>query len=290
MHPRKSAVPGRDKPGGGGSQSFSRGTAEVELWLIDLDALAHPLADRESRDPLCPPGECEGLDVSRRTARMALRRLLARSFDRTFAAQPFQAGPHGKPMLAGLAGDFNLSHTSHGLPSSDASGRSAAVALVGLGRIAAIGVDIEPFRTARLDGRRRASIIGAAIAIAGGAPLPDEEYAAVIQAWARLEAWGKADGRGIGRTLSHFGIWGRAGAPAVESMPSQEDELTVHDVDAAPGLFAAVALPRGVAPPRVMNLPADPAALDEILSQPAMGLNSVVDLAPRPGQKGRIGA
>jgi phosphopantetheinyl transferase len=255
-----------------------------------LDALASPLAGLETRDPLCPAGECDVLNGSRRIARIALRRLLARSFGRTVAGQPFQAGPHGKPALAGLSGDFNLSHTYYDLQSPGAAEQSAAVALVGLGRIAPIGVDLEPFRTVRLDARRRASIIAAGIAVADGAPLRDDEETAVIQAWTRLEAWGKADGRGIGRTLSHFGIWGRAGAPVVAPLPGQGVELTVHDVDAAPGLFAAVALPRGVAPPKVMNLPADPAALGEILTQPAMGLNSGVDLAPRAGQKGRIGA
>jgi hypothetical protein len=105
--------------------------------------------------------------------------------------------------------------------------------------------------------------------VAEGAPLPDDEEIAVIQAWARLEAWGKANGRGIGRTLSHFGIWGRGRAGAGACVQSQGDELIVHDIPAGPGLFAAVALPRGVRPPSVMALPVDPAALDEILSHPA---------------------
>ena len=243
---------------------------EIELWLIDLDALGEPLAERETRDSYCPPGEIEALDGARRVARMALRRLLARNFGRPLAAQPFQAGPHGKPKLAGLAGDFNVSHTFLGAPSrSGAANEAKAVALIGLGRVASIGVDIEPHRTVRMDARRRAAIIAAGTAVADGAPLPDDEEIAVIQAWARLEAWGKADGRGIGRTLTHFGIWGRGGASAVASMPSQGDELIVHDIAAAPGLLAAVALPRGVRPPSVMALPVDPAALDEIFAHPA---------------------
>ncbi len=261
------------------------------LWLIDLDALAKPLAECEARDPIGPPGEYDTLDGPRRVARMALRRLIARSFSRTLAAQPFQAGPHGKPKLAGLAGDFNLSHTFFGPPMLGGSARGArAVALAGLGRVASIGVDLEPLRTVRLDARRRAAVIAAAHGVAEGAPLPDDEEIAVIQAWARLEAWGKANGCGIGRTLSHFGIWGRAGTPVVAAMQGQGDELIVHDIDVGPGLFAAVALPRGVAPPTVMVLPADPAALYEFLVHPKSGLNSGVDLAPRAGQKGRIGA
>lgn len=242
----------------------------IELWLIDLDALREPLAELETRDPHCPPGEIDALDGSRRVARMALRRLLARIFGRHLAVQPFQAGPHGKPKLAGLAGEFNVSHTSFRAPSiSGAANEARAVALIGLGRVASIGVDIEPLRTVRMDARRRAAIIAAGTAVAEGAPLLDDEEIAVIQAWARLEAWGKANGRGIGRTLSHFGIWGRGGASAVASMQSQGDELIVHDIAAAPGLFAAVALPRGVGPPSVLALPVDPEALDEILAHPA---------------------
>lgn len=242
----------------------------IELWLVDLDALAKPLAELETRDPHGPPGEFDGLDASRRVARMALRRLLARSFGRPLAAQPFQAGPHGKPKLAGLAGDFNVSHTFlEAPPRSGAANEARAIALIGLGRVASIGVDIEPLRTVRMDARRRAAIIAAGTAVADGAPLPADEEIAVIQAWARLEAWGKADGRGIGRTLSHFGIWGRGSASADVSMQSQGDEPIAHDIAAAPGLLAAVALPRGIRPPSVMALPVDPAALDEILAQPA---------------------
>jgi 4'-phosphopantetheinyl transferase len=242
----------------------------IELWLIDLDALREPLTERETRDPYCPPGELDALDGSRKVARMALRRLLARSFGRTLSAQPFQAGPYGKPQLAGLGGDFNVSHTSFRAPSLGVADTEArAVALVGLGKVASIGVDIEPLRAAHLDARRRAAIIAAGTAVAEGAPLPDVEELAVIQAWARLEAWGKANGRGIGRTLSYFGIWGRGGARPGTFMQSHGDQLIVHDVVVPPGLLAAVALPSGVAPPCLTALPVDPAALDEILAHPA---------------------
>lgn len=238
----------------------------VELWLIDLDALGEPLAERESRDPHCPPGEIDSLDGSRKVARIALRRLLARSFGRSLAAQPFQPGPHGKPKLPGLVGDFNVSHTF----STSSSGTEAkAVALIGLGRVASIGVDIEPLRAVRMDARRRGAIRAAGQSVADGTPLPDDEESAVIQAWARLEAWGKASGSGIGRTLSHFGIWGRGRASPDISMVSQGDEIIAHDIAAAPGLLAAVALPRGVRPPAIMALPVDPAALDELFAHPA---------------------
>lgn len=256
---------------GSSGAEFLLGTASdeaIELWLIDLDTLGEPLAEREAQDPYCPPGEIDALDASRKVARMALRRLLARSFGRSLSAQPFQPGPHGKPKLLGLAGDFNVSHTFLGSPSSSGA-EAKAVALIGLGRVASIGVDIEPLRAVRMDDRRRAAIISAGQSVADGAPLPNNEESAVIQAWARLEAWGKANGRGIGRTLSHFGIWGRGGASAGDCVQSQGDEVIVHDIAAAPGLLAAVALPRGVRPPIVRALPLDPAALDEIFAHPA---------------------
>lgn len=265
--------------------------ASVELWLADLNALAEPLTRLEERNPLCPTSELEQFDEPRAIARMALRRLIARCFGRDVAARAFVPGAHGKPALPGLGGDFNLSHTSlRSEPLRPENARS--LALIGLGRVCAIGVDLEPLRSVQLDARRRALIIKAALVIGGGVPLPDGDEKRILQAWARLEAWGKADGRGIGRTLKHFGIWGAdRGETCVDiEQTSLTSGLVVHDVAAGSGFFAAVALPGGVEPPKIGILPADPGALDIILCRPESCLNSSVDLASGAGQKGRIGA
>ncbi len=251
----------------------------AELWLARLDAIAEPLAGLEAADALSPAGDLEGLDASRRAARLLLRRLVARMFGRGVAAQPFATGAHGKPSLPGLAGDFNLSHTL-------AAGYGP-VALIGLGRVRAIGVDVEPLRTVRIDARRRSMIVAAAQHVSCGAPLPENDDARIVQAWARLEAWGKADGRGIGRTLTHFGVLGpaaRSFAPA-DAVPAERGDLTVSDVDAGPSLFAAVALMRGETIPPVRHLRDAAELVSALAGGEAVG-KSGVDLAAGAGQKG----
>ncbi len=254
----------------------------VDLWLGSLDELAAPLDELDRADPLKPCAvDDEGLNGPRRVARSLLRRLLARRFGRALASQPFTAGPFGKPLIAGLGGDFNLSHTTQ------ADGRSFA--LIGLGPVAAIGVDLEPTRTVRLDARRRDLIIAAALRVGEGAALPDLPALRVLQAWARLEAWGKADGRGIGRTLTQFGIWGRGAVGTSGVAPVQAgEELVVHDIDAGTGLFAAVALPRGVSPPELLFVPTDLPSLQAFIAAAGSDGNSGVDLAPGAGQKGTV--
>ena len=229
----------------------------IELWIARLDDLASPLDELESREPLCPVGELDGFDPPRRAARQLLRRLIARVFGRTFAKLPFAAGPHGKPRLPGLPGDFNLSHTV-----TDGAG---AFALVGVGRAAAIGVDLEPRRAVRLDARRRALIIEAGRRAAGGADLPAHEDERILQAWVRLEAWGKANGQGIGRTLTHFGVWGRASG-ALVTPDAESDALVVYDVDAGPGLRGAIALPQGTRLPPLRAVPVNPDEVRHLLA------------------------
>jgi hypothetical protein len=230
----------------------------AEVWFARLDTLTDLLAELEMCDPLCPAGEVAAFDPFRRAARQLLRRMIARTFGRSFATVPFAAGPHGKPCVPGLPGDFNLSHTG----AQDAG----VFALIGLGPTASIGVDLEGSRSVRLDARRRAMIAEAAIRVAEGAELPSDEGARILQAWVRLEAWGKAEGRGIGRTLTHFGIWGReAGAPSARRAPSGP-ALVVFDVVTRPGLWGAVAVPHGSCRPPVHTVPADPIAARRLLT------------------------
>ncbi len=220
----------------------------AELWLARLDAIAEPLAGLEAADALSPAGDLEGLDASRRAARLLLRRLVARMFGRGVAAQPFATGAHGKPSLPGLAGDFNLSHTL-------AAGYGP-VALIGLGRVRAIGVDVEPLRTVRIDARRRSMIVAAAQHVCG-APrrCRENDDARIVQAWARLEAWGKP--MAVHRTDAHAFWCARPGGAFLRAGrcgAGERGDLTVSDVDAGPSLFAAVALMRGETIPPVRHL------------------------------------
>lgn len=252
----------------------------AEIWLVRLDESGAALADLESNDPLCSAGELDRIgDAVRRGARMALRRLIARHFGREWAQASFVSGPHGKPTIPGLGGDYNVSHTLAG---------GAEVALIGVGRVSMIGIDVEPIRTARLDEKRRELIVNAALTAGAGAPLPQKDPARVLQAWARLEAWGKADGRGIGLTLRQFGIWGSSarGHEAVSGPRRDGPSLQVYDIDAGPGLFAAVALPDGIKPPQVRVLPSDAQMISALEGAGPAIANSAVDLASGAGQKG----
>ncbi len=259
----------------------------TELWFADLAQLAAPLAALEAHDPLAPTAELEALDGPRRIARITLRRLLARTFGRNFARIPFRAGLHGKPFVDGLPGDFNVSHTVGPVA-------PGGCALIGIGHATAIGVDLETVRTVRLDERRRGMIIAAAIALGDGADLPGSDEDRVLQAWARLEAWGKADGRGIGRTLVRLGIWGRpreqSSAEVSRPSPISNEPIRVHDVAVGPALFAAVAMARSVLPPPVRFLPTDAAALAAVLSVPDDAAIPALTLPPGRGTRGRIGA
>lgn len=258
-------------PAGGPGSPVDR--PSVELWLADVAALAQPLADLDACDPLLTADERADLAGPRRAARMALRLLLGRMFGRAAASSVFMSAGHGKPSLAGLQGDFNLAH-------------SGTLALIGIATAGPIGVDLESARSVRLDTRRRDAIAAASIRLAGGIDLPAGEDARMLQAWARLEAYGKASGQGIGRTLVQLGIWGRPKDEAVPPGASDSLGLAVHDVDAGTGQHAAVALRAGVALPPLWHLPADASALSAIRNGAALPPNSGVDLRPGAGQKG----
>jgi 4'-phosphopantetheinyl transferase len=259
----------------------------VELWLVDLESTEGSLRALDGEFGLLSDEErgraiadaASRRDMLRSTARLALRLLIARHFGEASARAPFQAGEHGKPMLAGLDGDFNVAH-------------SGQYALIALGGVSAIGVDLEIPRSLHLSEARRAAMADAAIRIAQGAPLPDEEDARTLQAWARLEALAKADGTGIGRTLSQLGVWGRpakatsgaGGETGAGGPPS--GSLAVCDLALGRGLFAAVALPRGIAPPAVHLLPSEVEILKAIRAGASFPPDSGVDLDPAPRQKG----
>jgi hypothetical protein len=258
------------------------GSPYIELWFGDLEALADPLLALDGEAPLLTACERETLAGTRRTARMVLRLLIGRVFGERWASQPFASGAHGKPTLPGLAGDFNIAHTT-------------SAVLVGLGRVAAIGVDLEPERQVRLDARRRLAIADAAIRVAGGAVLPDMDEARTLQAWARLEALGKADGLGIGRTLSRLGVWGRPSVPPAAGAGAGDGDralatLAVRDVEAGAGFHAAVAAPHGTAVPPLRCLPLQMPVLAAIRAGASPEPNSAVDLGRAAGHKGRIGA
>jgi phosphopantetheinyl transferase len=140
----------------------------------------------------------------------------------------------GKPRLAGVPISFNLSH-------------SGPFALIGVARRGRVGVDMEEARTLPMAPKHRDRIVAAGRVIGRGRELVSEHDADVIQAWTRLEAFSKATGRGINRTLADFDIrkQGNArlhtpGATIEERARRQIPRHVVHDLRLPLGITASV--------------------------------------------------
>lgn len=242
--------------------------ADTELWLVDLTMSAAALEALEAATPrladdllqrLAAMGDA-GLRRERRLAHIALRLLLERRLGPGVRRVAFATNASGKPSLpgAGPEASFSLAHTR-------------GVALIGLGP-APLGVDIERARPVRMTAARRAPIEAEAVALAGGAPLADTGAdARFLGAWARLEAAAKAQGRGVAPVLERLRPNRTAGADAPAPPPGGAGEavgppLRVHDIPVPAGLFAAVALDPGAAPPPLLTLPGTAEALAALLA------------------------
>lgn len=243
----------------------------AELWLADLALLEPALEALEQKTRRLSHDDLDriarfasaGQRRDRRLSYLALRVLLERHFGVRARGVAFERGRNGKPSLSGLAGDFSLAHTS-------------GLALIGLAPSGRIGVDLETARNPSLPNARREKIERAAAALSPAQSLPEEQPSRFLTAWARLEALGKADGRGVGYVLGALGAWGerREGLEHVSSgggMASQyaepiEAAFQVANVDAGKGLFAAVSVNVGrPLPSAVTRLPAGLEDLERLL-------------------------
>lgn len=222
----------------------------TQVWLIDLGSDRKSLIGLDRRwrlvDDATRVSIAAATDADAREARLAahaaLRLLVVQYAGQDAAHKPFGRDSFGRPHLDGWSGDFNLSHT-------------ADHALVGLTRQGRIGVDIEQLpRTVRMAGWRRQRLIAVAEALAGAtARMPASATPNDlddVRAWTRLEAYAKAQGRGIGHLLARLGVMGvgaktKHGTPAdaaVSELRSDGPELTVHDLALShPALIGAVA-------------------------------------------------
>ncbi|QNM94862.1 4'-phosphopantetheinyl transferase family protein [Chitinimonas koreensis] len=186
--------------------------AGVAVWRLSFD-----LAAELSRSQL------DGLDAAERAqaaryyrqadrvrfalTRLTLRRLLGERLGRPPAAIQFQAGPHGKPGLAGgELPHFNVSH-------------AGGHALIALAESQPVGIDLE-----RHDASRSLTGLAGEIFTAaeqrhcrGGA-----ELAAFYDIWSGKEAVLKAWGVGIGELL-----------PALTALPLADGRyaLSLHGAD-----------------------------------------------------------
>ena len=238
----------------------------VELWFVDLNSCAEALNAVETATPRLDKNELKKIAGSaspaaaaeRRASYIALRILIERFWGPAWRTVAYTLTGSGKPTLTGLDGSFSLAHVDR-------------FALIGLARARTIGVDLEPDRQPTVADRRRVRIESAAIALARGAALPQSRQPRFLQAWVRLEAVAKADGRGIGRLLTGLSIIGPDPADGPEFSADYAHEIAtrfwLQDVAVSNSCVAAVALdgelPSGLS---AMIFPSAANAIESIVS------------------------
>ncbi len=168
----------------------------------------------------------------------------------------------GKPHLEGAPVVFSLSH-------------APGLALIGVGSGGIIGVDVERARPVRVRDPRRGHIEAAASVLNEEQALLGDEDARFLQAWVRLEAFAKAQGCGVGRLLTRFGIMGGGGAERVDirqrvgSARAEMPGVAVCDLRLGEGLFAALALGPAQVLPEIAWLPQTVGGLERLVAQDA---------------------
>jgi len=240
----------------------------TELWLVDLEAAA-PALEALERDLPRLSGDDRARALRPNDARerrhrlvayMGLRVVLERVAGAEVRGQRFVRGAGGKPRLGAGGTGFSLSHT-------------AGLALIGVVRAGAIGVDLEMTRPLRMSSRRREEILAVAAGLAGvpiGEPMSDE---ALLRAWCRLEAFAKARGDGLSHVLSELGLRAAGGRQhscsqivAAARHLARQSGLEIADVRLPRGLYGAVAGAGLTQSPRLRRFPADLSAIRRILS------------------------
>jgi 4'-phosphopantetheinyl transferase len=239
----------------------------AELWLVDLDAAAPALealerdVPRLSADDRDRAGrQSDPLEQQhRRVAYIALRVVLERVGGPHVRRQRFVRSPGGKPRLRTAGPTFSLSH-------------SGSLALIGVARAQAIGVDLEETRAVAMSQRRRDEILAIGAGLAARRAGDAGSDAGVLQAWCRLEAYAKAKGLGVARVLGELGLRearGRQLTPAAIEVAARrlasKSGLAVADVKLPPGLYGAVAHAGSGVAPRLRRFPTGGRAIARLL-------------------------
>lgn len=235
----------------------------IELWLVDLDACAPALAEIERDAPRLSPEDRQRADAladprdaaRRRAAYTALRIAIERLAGLGVRGQPFTRDTSGKPELPGSGVAFSLAHTDD-------------LALIGVTRLATIGVDLEKMRPIRMSPRHIADLCAAGAGL-GREPLPvGSTERTFLQAWARIEAFTKARGHTLQRTLADLGLRNRPDRPpsptetrSTARRLTRTAGLHVMDIKLPRDLHGAVAAPRALLTARVRTFPSDHADL-----------------------------
>jgi 4'-phosphopantetheinyl transferase len=217
-HARPTA--GRGLPDSQAGVRLSLWWAPLDISMSALEELAACLSseERQRANQLHRP-----LDRGRfLAARGWLRHLLASQLGCARGEIGIVAGDRGKPRLAGSELSFSAA-------------RTAGFALYATSWTMEVGVDIEAIRaTADIDG-----IVARFMSPAEQRALmclpPRQRLEACFQCWTRKEAFVKGIGTGLSFPLRDVDVWDGDGRSTTVS------GWSVHQVDVAPGLAAAVA-------------------------------------------------
>lgn len=244
--------------------------SDIEIWLVDLEKSAQALETLEKDTPRLAADECRRAnaigDLRERRHRLAtytaLRIVLERVAGNGVRGLPFARHRGGKPRLDLGGAEFSLAHID-------------GLALIGVSSKLPLGVDLERMRPVKTTSRRLAEIsaIGAGLS---DKPLPTlGTERTFLQAWARLEAFAKARGRGLAQTLTDVGLRGRERRTfslieleARARKIANDARIAVHDVKLSPTLHGAVGAPLGVRPMRARAFPTDYAGIVRLLAKP----------------------
>ena len=213
-------------PGSAGSDESQAGV-RLSLWWAPLDCatsalrgLAACLSSEERRraDQLHSPFD-RGRFLA---ARGWLRHLLASQLGCAPGEIRIVAGDLGKPRLACSELSFSAA-------------RTAGIALYATSWTMEVGVDIEAIRAvAEIDGIATRFMSPAEQRALMCLP-PEKRLEAFFQCWTRKEAFGKGIGTGLSFPLRDLDVWDSGGRSITVF------GWSVHQVDVAPGLAAAVA-------------------------------------------------
>jgi 4'-phosphopantetheinyl transferase len=192
---------------------------EIHVWRIDLAAGAGSPADAQvlSRDEHERAGRlrCEHARARFIAGRSALRRLLGDYLGAAPQAVTFRYGPHGKPGLptgASPSLTFNFSH-------------SKDLALLAVANARELGIDLE-YRHRGISVEPLARYILCECEATALRRLPVERHKqALLTAWTRKEAYLKALGVGLARSLKSVSA----------GIADEDDEAAVRQLEDAEG-------------------------------------------------------
>ena len=240
----------------------------MDLWLVDLEGSARGLEALERETPRLGADERSRAQRLRDPAEQryrlaaytALRIVLERVGGPRLRGRPLIRTPAGKPGLGAEAPSFNLAHTG-------------GMALIGVTRAGAIGVDLETERQIAMSHRRREETIAVGAGLSGHTSGDPGDHSAVLQAWCRIEACAKARGSGVSGLLTELGLRQSGGRrlplDTIEVSArrlAREAGLKIGDLELPSGLFGAVVGTGRALPVRPQRFPADARAISRLLT------------------------